>query len=368
MRIALLIGSANAGGSENQMRLLARWLQAAGHEVTVIFTDHHHCRFQRNPASVLDFSGIDNIKLSMRRFYRLFYKPYGKLRIKLKNFDIAMACGAHNSYIMCELFKNSRTKMVCRLSDLIFADNSSISDKNKTATALTQVHAVVSNAQIALTEAENMQLVAPELYRKVIRNAVVCPDKINEVQVDRFHVIFVGRLQKIKDPMTLLKAMKLAKKEIPHLTGEFVGSGVLFEEMQNYITEQGLADFIKLSGFIQQQQIPYPTADLLVNSSQSELSSGAIAEALYRGIPVVASKVGGNPELLKNQPFGALFPAGNVKACAAEIIKFARKTPQERQQLASRARAFAEENFSIESFSKNYIAFFKRVLSGKHLE
>ena len=361
MRIALLIGSANAGGSENQMRLLARELLAFGHKVTVIFTDHHHCRFKRNPASILDFSGIDNIKLSMRRFYRLFYKPYGKLRIKLKNFDIAMACGAHNSYIMCELFKNSRTKMICRLSDLIFADNSSISDKTKIAAALSQVHAVVSNAQIALTEAENMQLLAPEIYREVIRNVVICSDKVNTSSRERFHVLFVGKLQPIKDPITLLKALELAQKDIPHLTGDFIGYGALFEKIQNYITEHKLEHFIRLTGFVPQAQIPYHTADLLVNSSQTELSSGAIAEALYRGVPVVASNVGGNPELLADQTFGALFPFGNVEACAGEIIKFAQKTLQERQEIALQARDFAEKNFSSDKCIKNYIDLFSRV-------
>jgi glycosyltransferase involved in cell wall biosynthesis len=367
MRIALLISSEKAGGSENQMRLLARGLLNAGHKVTIIFTDHDNCRFKRNPDSALDFSGIDCIKLSMRRFYRIFYLPYGRLRIRLKKFDIALACGANTSCIMSALFKNSHTKTVCRLSNLFFSDPAEEAEKNKTITAVSAADTVVSNAQIALDSALAMQILPPEKPHKVIRNTVICHDPVNEPQPGRFHVLFVGRLQPVKDPMTLLKALAIAKKRIPELTGEFIGYGFLADRMQKCITENNWSDFIRITGFVQQDQIPYRGADLLVNCSVSELSSGSIAEALYRGIIVVASNIGGNPELLANREFGALFPAGNAEACAEEIIKFALKTPAERQKIAKQARKFAEESFSLENYIKSYIALFEKMLEKKSL-
>ena len=362
MRIALIIGSEKAGGSENQMLLLARGLLNAGHKVTVIFTDHDNCRFRRNPDSVLDFSGIDRIKLSMRRFYRIFYLPYGRLRIRLKKFDIALACGMNNSCIMNALFKNSRTKTVCRLSNLYFADPAEKTEKNKAIAAVSAADAVISNANIALDSALTMRILPPEKPHKVIRNAVICHDPVNDPQPGRFHVLFVGKLQPVKDPETLLKALVIARKRIPELTGEFIGYGSLAGRMQKCITENDWAGFIRITGFVPQSQIPYNQADLLVNCSVSELSSGAIAEALYRGIFVVASNVGGNPELLANREFGALFPVRDAEACAEEIIKFALKTPAERRKIAEQAKKFAVESFSPENYINSYLALFEKML------
>ena len=360
MHVGLIIGSERIGGYENQMRLLARGLLAAGYKVTIIFTDHPHCRLQRNPSARLDFSGIPNIKLCIRRGYKYFYYPFGTMLMRLKKIDLLIACDPANAYAG-SILASSQCKLITRISGLIFTLPGYEWEKALLTSAVAMSDAVISNAQVALDTVRDLGLLPPDKYQCVIRNAVNIADCSVNTVAGRFHVLYVGRLQPVKDPVTLLKALETAKQHLPELTAEFVGDGALFGEMKQYIEKQNLSGFIKLTGFCPQEKIPYEQADLVVNSSISELSSGAIAEALCRGIPVVATDVGGNPELLAGYEFGALVPPQDPDAMAQKIVYFARKTPEERRILGQQAQAYARQNFSLENYVKNYIRLISHV-------
>ena len=367
MHLGLIVGSTAVGGIENQMLLLARGLMKLGHEVTVICSDHPACRFQKIIGSELDFSGIPMLKLCIRRGYRYLYYPWGKWQIKRRKIDILIGNDPANAYAGSVL-SGGRIPLLTHISGLTFAvtGERAAQEKEQLRISIKASHMVISNTQIAIDTAEALDLIPQGTPCRVIHNGVVAPSACAEFKSGRLHVLYVGRLHPIKDPMTMLKALKIAKKDLPGLTGEFVGSGVLFDEMQSYITKHKLGDFVKLSGFIPPGNIPYTQADLLVNSSISELSSGAIAEALYHGIPVIASDVGGNPELAGNPEFGVLFPPGDATALAKAIVDFGSKSLEERRQMGNKAREFAEKMFALENYVLNYIDLANDVLNKKH--
>lgn len=364
MHWGLIVGSTSMGGIENQMLLLARGLMKLGHEVTVICSDHPECRFEKVSGSTLDFSGIPMVKLCIRRGYRYFYYPWGKWQVKRRKINLLIGNDPANAYAGSVL-SGGRIPLVTHISGLTFAlpGVRAAQEKEQLRIGIKSSHTVISNTQIAIDTADALDLIPQGTPCRVIHNGVIAPSACAEFRSGRLHVLYVGRLHPIKDPMTMLKALEIAKKDLPELTGEFVGSGALFDEMQNYITEHKLGDFVKLSGFIPPENIPYTQADLLVNSSASELSSGAIAEALYRGIPVIASDVGGNPELAGDPEFGALFPPGDAAALAKAIVSFGRKSLEERRQMGNKAREFAEKMFALENYVQNYIDLANDVLN-----
>lgn len=363
MHFGLIIGSNQFGGAENQMNLLARGLMAAGHKATVIFADYPTCGLRKRRSSVLDFSGIPQLKLCVRRGFNYFYYPWGKFEIRRRGIDILIANGAGCAYAGYRLAGRSGPPLVPRIAGLQFLDI----EREREVMKIAMAHSswVISNAQVAIDMVKKRNILPPNKPTGVIRNGVITPEVVSSPCAGRFHVIFVGRLAHVKDPMTLLEALKIAKKDLPELTAEFVGDGILYDDMKKYIADNLLGDFIKLSGFIPARQIPYQFADLLVNSSVSELSSGAIAEALYRGVPIVASDVGGNPELIANQEFGAIFPVGNSMALARKIVEFGQKNTAERCRLGALAAEYAETLFSLDNYVKNYIKLAQDILLRK---
>jgi glycosyltransferase involved in cell wall biosynthesis len=86
--------------------------------------------------------------------------------------------------------------------------------------------------------------------------------------------------------------------------------------------------------------------DLSVLTSLSEGLSIALLESMRHGLPVVATRVGGNPELVLDGECGYLVPARDVEAFASRVIQLLRN-PEERQRIGAAARRRVEEHFSL---------------------
>jgi len=177
----------------------------------------------------------------------------------------------------------------------------------------------------------------------LIRNKIgVSPDNIeiifNGIDIRRFHsgeriinnsvkrIIAVGRLDDQKDHLTLLKSFVILKDilkkrsmQIPDLM--IVGIGRLQNTLQEFITANSLDGNVVLTGA--RSDIPelLESSDLWVMSSRWEGLSIALLEALASGIPVVATDVGSNNEVIQHGRNGSLVPKENPNALAKEILK-----------------------------------------------
>jgi L-malate glycosyltransferase len=88
-------------------------------------------------------------------------------------------------------------------------------------------------------------------------------------------------------------------------------------------------------------------ADVLVLPSRQEGLSNALLEAMAAGLPVIASRVGGNVELVRDGHTGLLFPAGDPQALARALLALQRD-PTLRVRLGREARAWVDERFSVQ--------------------
>ena len=110
--------------------------------------------------------------------------------------------------------------------------------------------------------------------------------------------VFVGGLQRRKNPMLLLKSFSQISKNID-ASLHFLGDGPLFKKLQNYIELNNLENKVVLHGF---QNNPYKimsNSDLLVLPSFSEGTSRAALESLFLGVPCILKNVDGNNELIR---------------------------------------------------------------------
>ena len=136
-------------------------------------------------------------------------------------------------------------------------------------------------------------------------------------------VLFVGRLDPIKDLPTLLRAFKILVDRLPNVVLLVIGWGMEAHKYMRMAKELGLSDKVVFLGFIPHDELPiyYNMADVYVLPSLYEEWSNTIMEAMACGIPVVATRVGSNPHLVKDGVTGFLIPPRDPSLLAERIYR-----------------------------------------------
>jgi sugar transferase (PEP-CTERM/EpsH1 system associated) len=175
----------------------------------------------------------------------------------------------------------------------------------------------------------------------------------------------VGRMQTVKDQTTLARAfihlIQRDRKAREYLRLVMIGDGPLRAESQKLLAAGSATDLAWLPG--EREDIPelMRTLDLFVLPSVAEGISNTILEAMASGLPVVATRVGGNPELVEQGRTGMLVPAADPLGMADAIRVYL----QDRDKLVQHGRAGrqrAEAEFSIESMVNGYLTLYDAVL------
>jgi sugar transferase (PEP-CTERM/EpsH1 system associated) len=164
----------------------------------------------------------------------------------------------------------------------------------------------------------------------------------------------VGRLTPIKDHVTLLKAAELlAGRGLP-VEVLLVGSGSELDKLREYAASSALlAERVTFAGETADVAELLNAMDIFVLPSINEGMSNTLLEAMASGLPVVATRVGGNPELVEHERSGWLFAPRDVSGLAG-ILERAAQCTDLRQKLGQAARSRAVREFSLESMIQKY--------------
>lgn len=173
----------------------------------------------------------------------------------------------------------------------------------------------------------------------------------------------VGRMQTIKDQLTLARAFVRALALKPacraRLRLVMVGDGPLLGEVQKILDEAGVADLAWLPG--KRDDVPdiLRGLDGFVLPSLAEGISNTILEAMATGLPVLATDVGGNAELVVQDETGELVPAAQVEAMAAALLR-QYSNPVLAAAMGRAGRVRVEQLFSMESMVNAYLGAYDR--------
>jgi glycosyltransferase involved in cell wall biosynthesis len=129
----------------------------------------------------------------------------------------------------------------------------------------------------------------------------------------------VGRLVPIKDLECMLSALALMGADFPDLHLALVGDGELRKKLYCSAKEKGLGERVHFLGWRHDLSFIYGGLDLVVLSSRNEGTPVSLIEALAAGRPVVATNVGGVPEVLEKGQLGRLVPAGDPEPMSQAI-------------------------------------------------
>lgn len=175
----------------------------------------------------------------------------------------------------------------------------------------------------------------------------------------------IGRLDPIKNQRLLIEALAALDARAPTVARSvrlaIVGDGPRRSELEKAVTASGVADRTWLAGSREDVADLLRGFDVFVLPSLNEGISNTVLEAMATGLPVVATRVGGNPELVVDGSTGALVPSGDALALAATIERYA--ADQALRSAHGRAgRARAEATFSLGSMVKGYLGVYRDAL------
>jgi len=168
----------------------------------------------------------------------------------------------------------------------------------------------------------------------------------------------VGRLQYVKDQATLIRGIAALVKVAPEIGDKvrvvIVGDGPLKIELEQLIRESHLTHMVWMAGA--RTDIPrlLQSMDIFVLPSEAEGISNTILEAMATGLPVIATRVGGNAELVLEGKTGWLVPAKDPHALALALLAYL----QDRKTMWSHGEAgrkHVEKEFSMQAMVEHYL-------------
>jgi glycosyltransferase involved in cell wall biosynthesis len=185
-----------------------------------------------------------------------------------------------------------------------------------------------AGAILALTEAMRMKM-----WESTSRTVEVIPNGIEITMADNhapdhvrneagYNIIFIGRLIPVKGIPFLLEAMTKVLKRIPEAGLTIVGDGEERDRLKQLTLSLGIEKSVRFIGTVPHEKIQacLQRAEVFVLPSISEGFPNVIAEAMSAGLPVVASRAGGIPDIIVNNENGYLVETGDTDALADRII------------------------------------------------
>lgn len=210
----------------------------------------------------------------------------------------------------------------------------------------------------------------------------VDPDRVthicNGVDTQRFHpagkalprsrpltIGTVGRLQTVKNQILLVRACGRLKREAPELAADWqlriIGDGPERALLETAIGSEGLGAQATISGWNDDVPAALRELDVFVLPSLNEGISNTILEAMATGLPVIATAVGGNPELVVDNETGFLIPGNDAASLADRLLRYLR-LPDLAAHHGLAARERAGQEFSIQRMLLDYARLYQDLL------
>jgi glycosyltransferase involved in cell wall biosynthesis len=180
------------------------------------------------------------------------------------------------------------------------------------------------------------------------------------VPADAPLVVQVSQHVQHKDPLTFVRAIHTAHRLVPAMHALLVGDGPLRPAVEREVAARGLQDVLHVAGYRSDADGLLAAADVVTLSSEADALPSVLFDALYLGIPIVATAGGGIPEIVEHDVSGLVVPIGDGEAMGRAIASVL-TDPALAQLLSDGARARAPE-FSIARSVDRTLEVYDRIL------
>jgi glycosyltransferase involved in cell wall biosynthesis len=178
-------------------------------------------------------------------------------------------------------------------------------------------------------------------------------------------LLAVGRLIEIKGLDTLLRALAAARADVPAMTLDLAGSGPVERDLRHLAAQLGLEDAVRFLGHVSPVAPLLEEALAVVVPSRGEGFGMVALEAMERSRAVVASAVGGLPELVFEGESGLLVPPDDVEALRVALVRVA-TDPDATAAMGAAGRRRALEEFPVERPAERLDAIYRAALARRN--
>ncbi|MDH5375772.1 MAG: glycosyltransferase family 4 protein [Candidatus Bathyarchaeota archaeon] len=330
------------GGIEKVADEQSKRLAKLGYQVSVL-TSKTHKKNERHAEGIKVFSySILNIAERVGIPYPvLSFKAYKNFAEVIKKCDIVHAHGHAymSSYIACEVAKKYKKPFILTQHNT-FIDYQSWLNIVEHVNDWTVGRVVLKGSDRVITVSRKTMEYVLKLGADISKTSVMH----NGVNTTFFHpmnreesrdklglpknrtlILTIRRLVYKNGLDTFIESAPLLTRDYPDLLFIVIGTGPSRKLIEKRVRELGIEDNVRLTGFVPEKLLPlyYNAADyFVIPSSSGEGLPLVLLEAMACGLPVIATSVGGTPEIVEDMRNGVLVPPRNPKALAKTISKF----------------------------------------------
>jgi glycosyltransferase involved in cell wall biosynthesis len=190
---------------------------------------------------------------------------------------------------------------------------------------------IIKNADSAIALTEDMKRAMQAMYDRdiaIVPNGIDLKEYTSERPMQNVggpikRILFVGRLHPVKGVQYLLQAMQMVHEEVPGAKLILVGDGEERESLEKLTDSLGIRECVEFVGGVPHEKIPdyMHHADVFVLPSLSESFGIVNLEAMACGLPIVATRVGGIPDIIEDGANGYLVDTKNQEQIAEVLLK-----------------------------------------------
>ena len=158
--------------------------------------------------------------------------------------------------------------------------------------------------------------------------------------------------------------MKLVVNESPSFHLDIVGDGPHRKRIEAHCDELQLRRYVTFHGFRNDVQDLLSERGIFILSTTTEGLSITLLEAMASGLPIVATRVGGNPEVVIDGETGLLVPPKSPREMADAILSLIRD-PARAAQMGTAGRTRVEEQFDVRKVAARYETLYREILAAK---
>jgi glycosyltransferase involved in cell wall biosynthesis len=233
----------------------------------------------------------------------------------------------------------------------------------------------IPNEVICVSEAVRQMVVSRERLDpqrvQVIHNGIACDAPFEGARLrvrqglglDAGHLV-VGTGANLNRPIKggkyLVEAIPLVVQEVPNVRFVVVGLGNEIDELKRQAESLGVSNHLIFAGFRKNISDFYAAMDVSALTSLSEGLSITILESMSHGLPVVATAVGGNPEVVADGQTGFLVPPKDPQAFASRVIALLQDSAL-RRRMGEAGRRRIEEHFRMDKTASEYLKLYERL-------
>jgi len=183
--------------------------------------------------------------------------------------------------------------------------------------------------------------------------------------LDTLNIVYFGRLYYGKGLNTLLKAVEMISGKLKtRFVFKIIGDGPMRRDLEKKVEEGGIKN-IRFYGFMENERLFNEVKDALAVVLPSECYENnplQVLESFAMEIPAIGARIGGVPELVRDNETGLTFESGNPEDLCSKI-EYMINNPDRAIEMGKRARAFVERELNCERYYKKLIEIYKKAIS-----